>query len=259
MTAPSWEQLVADLRNERADLRALVVVADLDGPTAAPGWSVRDTVAHLAGTDREALRAVTDPEGFVADRPADHEVAALLGSHLQARMGLAREDLLRDWDEGADALLEAASALEPGTRVPWYGPAMSPATFLTARLMETWAHGTDVADVLGVAREVTPRLRHVAHLGVRTRGFAFANRDLPVPDGDVRVELTGPLRATWAWGPAGAADVVRGPALDFCLLVTQRRHRDDLALVATGAGAHAWLDVGQCFAGPPGPGRVRSR
>ena len=44
----------------------------------------------------------------------------------------------------------------------------------TARLMETFAHGRDVADALGAhARAATARLRHVCHLGVRTRGFAY--------------------------------------------------------------------------------------
>jgi hypothetical protein len=57
------------------------------------------------------------------------------------------------------------------------------------------------------------------------------------------------------WGPEEAANRVTGPALDFCLLVTQRRHRDDTAVTATGATADQWLSIAQSFAGPPGPGR----
>ena len=125
----------------------------------------------------------------------------------------------------------------------------------TARMMETWAHGLDVADALGVTREPTARLRHVAHLAVRALPYAFAVHGRPVPEVPVRVELTGPDGQAWTWGPAEAADRVTGPALDFCLRMTQRRHRDDLALVATGEVADAWLDVGQAFAGPPGTGR----
>jgi hypothetical protein len=48
------------------------------------------------------------------------------------------------------------------------------------------------------------------------------------------------------------------PAYDFCLLVTQRRHRDDPDLVATGPDADRWLDIAQAFAGPPGNGREPS-
>jgi uncharacterized protein (TIGR03084 family) len=132
---------------------------------------------------------------------------------------------------------------------------MSPATIATARIMETWAHAKDVADTLGVVRAPAARLRHIAYLGFRTLGVGFAARGLDVPEAPVRVELTGPDGELWTFGPADAADRVVGPALDFCLLVTQRQHRTDLALVATGPVADAWLDVAQAFAGPPGTGR----
>ena len=132
---------------------------------------------------------------------------------------------------------------------------MALSSFATARLMETWAHGQDVADALGVRREPTSRLRHIAHIGVRTRGFAYALRDKPVPEGDVRVELDAPDGSTWTWGSADAADRVTGPALDFCLVVTQRRHVADTAVKADGPLAEEWLSIAQAFAGSPGAGR----
>ncbi|MEV1145439.1 maleylpyruvate isomerase family mycothiol-dependent enzyme, partial [Micromonospora sp. NPDC049799] len=153
------------------------------------------------------------------------------------------------------ALAAALAAAPPGEKIPWYGTRMSPASMVTARIMETWAHGEDVADALGVVRPATVRLRHVAHLGFRTLGHGFAAHGRPVPTAPVRVELSTPDGATWAYGPADATDRVAGPVRDFCLLVTQRRHRADLALVATGPVADAWLDVAQAFAGPPGAGR----
>jgi uncharacterized protein (TIGR03084 family) len=140
-------------------------------------------------------------------------------------------------------------------RIPWYGPPMSAASFATARLMETWAHGQDVADALGVERAPTDRLRHVAFLGVRALPNSYRVRDLTVPDAPVRVELVAPSGGMWVWGDEGAADVVLGPALDFCLVVTQRRHVDDTALVASGPVATEWLRLAQAFAGPAGPGR----
>jgi uncharacterized protein (TIGR03084 family) len=134
---------------------------------------------------------------------------------------------------------------------------MSAASLATARLMETWAHGTDIADALGVRRQPTGRLRHVAHLGVRTRDFAFSVRQLPPPTDPFRVELTAPDGSIWTWGPEEATQTVTGPALDFCLLVVQRIHRGDTALTAVGADASRWLDTAQAFAGPAGAGRQR--
>ena len=121
--------------------------------------------------------------------------------------------------------------------------------------METWAHGQDVADALGVTREPSARLRHVAHIGVGARAFSYAANSRELPDAPIRVELTAPDGDLWAWGPEDAADRVTGPALDFCFRVTRRRHRADLALQATGADAEQWLDVAQAFAGPPGEER----
>ena len=164
---------------------------------------------------------------------------------------------LRDWfDWTRGDLLTVFAGLDPAMRVPWFGPPMSVASSLTARLMETWAHGQDISDTLGVQREPTRRLRHVAHIGVGARGFSYAAHRLPVPTEPVRVELEAPTGELWTWGPAHAANCVTGPALDFCLLVTQRRHRADTAVVAAGADADQWLNIAQAFAGPPGAGRV---
>ncbi len=251
---PPLAALLDDLRAEQADLRTLVAGADLGRPTPAQGWDVRDAVAHLAGTDVEALRAATRPEEFLSGlAEVAEDVEGFLTAQLVARRGLTREQLMTDWQASFEAMVTAFADVPAGTKVPWYGPPMSPASFATARLMEYWAHGQDVADALGATREPTDRLRHVCHLGLRTRGFSYANRGLAAPEVPVALELTAPDGSRWALGEG--AQRVTGPAVDFCLLVTQRRHRADLGLVAHGGAADEWLDLAQCFAGPPGPGR----
>src|SRR4029453_13169065 len=101
-----------------------------------------------------------------------------------------------------------------------------------------------------------------AQLGFITRGWSYANRGLERPEGDVRLELTGPSGDVWSFGPDGAADVVRGPAEDFCLVVTQRRHADDPPLGGPGPLARDGLAKAQAFAGPstdgPAPGERRA-
>ena len=198
--------------------------------------------------------AATDQEAFYASVLAAPDLTRLVDDG--AVEFLAPPAVLLDrWRAGRVALAAALTAVPGGDTVPWYGTRMSAASMATARIMETWAHGEDVAEALGVVRTPTGRLRHVVHLGFRTLGHGFAAHGRAVPTMPVRVELTAPDGSTWAYGPADAADRVTGPALDFCLLVTQRRHRADLALVATGPTADAWLDVAQAFAGPPGAGR----
>ncbi|MGV9776904.1 TIGR03084 family metal-binding protein [Streptosporangium sp. NPDC003464] len=252
-------ELLADLRAETAELDAMVRGLDpaaWELPTPAEGWAVRDQISHLAWFDDAATAAATDPDGFRATLPAFLGRGYSAVDEIAAASRSLAPGQVHDWFRAARARgLEAFARLDPGVRLPWYGPDMSAASFVTARLMETWAHGQDVADALGLARVPTARLRHVATLGVRAMPYGFAMRGLP-PAGPIRVELTMPDGSPWTAGPAGAADVVRGPVLDFCLLVVQRRHLDDTSLELRGEGARAWARVAQAFAGPPGKGRA---
>jgi uncharacterized protein (TIGR03084 family) len=251
--------LLDDLAAEGAALDA--VVAGLDDaawltPTPAEGWTVAMQIAHLAWTDEQALLAVTDPAAFSA-------AVSGRGAALAAAVDTAATDgaavdpplLVARWRAGRVDLARALAALPEGVKVPWFGPPMSAPSLATARLMETWAHGLDVTDALRLPPVVSARLRAVAHLGVRTRDFAFAQHGLRAPSEPFRVELTAPDGDRWVFGPEDAAQRVTGPALDFCLRVTRRRHRADLCLVATGPDADRWLDLAQAFAGPPGEDR----
>ncbi|MDP9609269.1 uncharacterized protein (TIGR03084 family) [Streptomyces demainii] len=257
------EALLADLRAEGDELDGLV--ARLGGvawrtPTPAPGWTVAHQIAHLAWTDERAVQAAEDPQGFADEvRKAWAAPDAFVDEGAERGAAEPPEALLSRWREGRERLLRALAAQPPRARLPWYGPPMSVMSMATARLMETWAHGQDIADALGVHRAPTARLRHVARIGVRARGYAYAARGLEPPADEFRVELTGPDGELWTYGPEDAAQRVTGPALDFCLLVTQRAHRDDLALRAEGPDTDRWLDIAQAFAGPPGKGRAPGR
>jgi len=250
--------LAADVAAETAVTRGLVAGLLENGwrtPTPAPGWDIADQIGHLAYFDQVAVRAAVDPEEFRA------EFAAMQATGIDPDAVAARyrdrngAQTLAWFDEARADLLATFAAIDPGARLPWFGPAMSAASALTARLMETWAHTQDIADALGVTREPTDRLRHVAHIGVGAQAFSFIVNGKPPPAAPVHVALTAPSGAVWTWGPAHATDRIFGPALDFCLLVTQRRHRADLALTAEGPTASEWMTIAQAFAGPPGPGR----
>jgi uncharacterized protein (TIGR03084 family) len=224
--------------------------------TASPGWSVFDQVAHLAYFDDRASIAISDPERFRRDldemvaRAASESIDEITLGPLRT---LSPKDLLTLWRENRRCLNGDASTLTDGSRVAWYGPSMGAKSFLTARLMETWAHGVDVVDSLGVAREPTDRLRHVAQLGFITRQWSYSVRGETMPTGAVRLQLTGPRGVAWRWGPDDAEDSIEGSAEEFCLVVTQRRHPSDTSLHAGKLGTH-WLQRAQAFAGAPSDG-----
>jgi uncharacterized protein (TIGR03084 family) len=253
------EAIVADLRAESDELDGLVAALPAGGwatPTPAPGWTIAHQIAHLLWTDRVCMTSVTDESAF-ADLL---EVAAtnpigFVDEGAEELAGTAPAELLADWRHTRARLHDALLAVPEGRKLLWFGPPMSAASMATARLMETWAHGLDVADALGVRRAGTDRLRSIAYIGVRTRDFAFAVNGLQPPAEPFYIELRGPGGDTWAWGPPDAAQRVTGSAEDFCLLVTQRRPKASLGIIADGPDARRWVEVAQAFAGPPGPGR----
>lgn len=244
---------VAAFLDECTDLDALVAPLDDSAwahDTPAKGWTVAHQIAHLAWTDEVAVLAATAPQEFA------REVEAALQNvtgHVdeQAAEGAAAPpvELLARWRTGREKLADALRSTPDGTKLPWFGPPMSARSMATARLMETWAHGQDVADALGVRREPTDRLRDICHLGVRTRDFAYIINDKDTPSVPFHVELASPGGEPWVWGEDGD-DTVTGSAEDFALVVTQRRELAATDLVATGEAAH-WLTFAQAFAGAP--------
>ncbi|MEP6624540.1 MAG: TIGR03084 family metal-binding protein [Acidimicrobiia bacterium] len=251
--------LIDDLDAETAWLLAMVEPLDAAGwatPTPAPGWRVQEQVAHLAYFDEAATTAATDADAFQREL----EAALADPDGITERISRRARDLtpaeVFTWLTTARAAMRSTFlALDPSTRVPWYGPAMSIPSSLTARIMETWAHGQDIADALGAAHDATGALRQVAHIGVRTFANSFAARGRAVPEVSVFVALAGPDGTVWQWGEPESDERVEGDAVDFALVVTQRRHVDDTALQISGPVAAEWMSIAQAFAGPPGAGR----
>lgn len=249
-------EVAADLHAEQEALDAVVAELSEDQwalPTPSAGWTVADQIGHLTYFDGAAATAVTDPDAFKASihdliASADGGAALTLGRGQTAAAALAA------WRSNRARLAEVAATLTDDMRIAWYGPSMGAKSFLTARLMECWAHGQDIVDTVRADRPPSDRVRHIARLGFITRGWSYINRGMEVPVGDVRVELAGPSGAVWRLGPDDATEVVTGPAVDFCLVVTQRRHVDDTALEVTGALARDWMERAQAFAGGPTDG-----
>jgi uncharacterized protein (TIGR03084 family) len=168
---------------------------------------------------------------------------------------LTGSQILPWFEQARAALIAACLNTDLSQRYPWYGPAMSGTSLFTARIMETWAHGQDVYDALGVKPEPTARLRHVAHIGIGARAYTYRVRGLELPETPIRVELTAPDGTLWTWGPEGAENRVSGDAYEFCRVVTQRQNIVDTDLTAVGNDAVHWMSIAQAFAGAAGPGR----
>lgn len=253
-------QVRADLLAEQQaldDVVAPLTAEQLALPTPSPGWTVADQLAHLTYFDNNAALAIEDPEAFKASVNALFEAAVAGGDGaddftLGAVRSLPPDELLAAWRAGRQRLADASAGLTDTDRVEWYGPSMGSKSFLTARLMEVFAHGQDICDAVGADRPATDRIRHIAQLGVITRKWSYANRRMDAPEGEVVVRLTAPSGDTWTWGDESVdgADTITGPALDFCLVVTQRRHVDDTDLVVAGDIARDWMERAQAFAGP---------
>jgi uncharacterized protein (TIGR03084 family) len=252
------DQLATELRDEQNALDEVVVTLSDDQwqtQSPSPGWTVADQIGHLTYFDAAAVLACEDRERFRSEAAVLRASADI--DALTLGRGLAPTERLRTWRGNRARLFVVSSGLDETTRIPWYGPSMGAKSFVTARLMECWAHGQDVCDAVGADHRATDRLRHVAQLGYRTRSWSYVNRGLDVPEVPVQVELVAPSGETWLFGPSDGAETIRGPAVDFCLVVTQRRHLDETSLVVDGESAREWMGIAQTFAG--GPTNVRRR
>ena len=237
------------------------IIAGLDASqwaldTPAVGWTVKHQVAHMASVFRMAGLAGSDPDSFVeltagAEKDFDAAVAELLKPYLAT----STDELLGRWRAERDTAVAALAALPPDQLVPWIARQLPAKVLACAGLMELFAHGQDIVDATGAQRENTDRIGHVAWLATRNRDFGYQIRGLTPPEAEFRYELTAPSGTVWKFGPADSEQRITGPAVDFCLLVTRRRHRDDLAVRATGADADGWLDIAQMYRGSPGTGR----
>lgn len=240
------ERLVAGLPEERWAL-----------PTPAPGWTIAHQIAHLTSIFRMAELAAADPAAFQA-------MASRLSADFNASVEAALAPLLAErpatlleiWRAGRARTSAALAAVPAGQLVPWLVRPLPAPVLAAAGMMELFGHGQDIADALGVSRERTDRLRYLVEFAVRTWDFGYLARGLTPPAVEFGFELTAPSGAVWRLGPSDAEQTISGPAVDFCLLVTRRRHRADLALRATGADADQWLDIAQAYRGPAGPGRA---
>ncbi len=252
-------EILLDLVAEQDDLDRLVTglrAEEWDLPTPAEPWSIRDTISHLAFFDERQTQAILDPEGFAREvnqrLTGDYDEYMAIG--LEHGRSVDPPEVLEWWRRARAEELTALWTMAPEQQLPWYGPPMKARSAAAARLMETWAHGHDVAQALSRERPPTERLFHIAELGVKTFSWSFLNRGLEVPPHRVRVSLSGSAGNTRVWNE-DAQETITGPLADFCLVVAQRVNYRDTALEIEGEIARRWMEIAQVFAGPPGPGR----
>ena len=256
--ANALQSVVSDLRAEGDELYTLLSEMDTGYWTARStfkNWSVWDVVAHLHFADLMASKSLQSAQLFkdmmreVREAGAPQKYTDQLlksGEHF-----INGPDLLVRWRE---LFLQMCSDLEnadPEERFAWVGPGMKARMFATARLMETWAHGWEIYDLMGLQRRHSDRIKNIVAIGVRTFGWTFTNRKLPVPETAPYVELTAPSGDIWTFNDESAGHHVKGSAVDFSQVVTQVRNVADTQLDVRGDNAIAWMAIAQCFAGPP--------
>jgi len=247
-----------DFRAEVGELHDFakgLAAEDWEKPTGFKQWTPWDVVAHLHFFDLVSLGSVQGEEAFaevqssflgaVTEGKSNTEIAR---NHFGP---ISPEELMERWQRTCHELTEQLGSSDPKRRLPWFGPDMGVRMFTTARYMETWAHGQALYDLAGAARPQSDRIRNIAVIGVKTFGWTYVNRKLPVPPQAPHVKLTAPSGAVWEWNEPDEENCVRGSAVDFCQTVTQVRNVADTQLEVVGETATHWMSIAQCFAGPP--------
>lgn len=254
---PASDRIVAGVARLRQESQILEdLVCDLPDaawrtPTPAVGWTVAHQIAHLHWTDVAALTSLREPERFSEYTSRSSQSQHFVDEAAEQGAQLEVAELFARWQSNRVALAAALEEADPQARFPWFGPSMKALSMITARIMETWAHGQDVANALDASWPATDALKDIAHLGLATRQFTYRINDLEPPTSEMYVELTGREGKVWSWGEPAAENSVRGSAWDFALLVTQRAELSELDLEVTGDDAAQWASIAQAFAGDP--------
>jgi enediyne biosynthesis protein E11 len=240
------DRLVADLSDSAWSL-----------PTPAPGWTIKHQIAHLVATFHLAGLAARDAAAFgaLAGRMSN-DFDANVHAALNQFLGDPPQTLLAKFRHVRASAADALSQVPADTVVPWLVRPLPPAVLASAGMMELFGHGQDIADALGVRRPHTDRLAYLVAFAVRTWDFGYLARNLTPPETEFRFEVLSPSGRLWTFGPDDAQQWVNGPAVDFCLLVTRRRHYLDLDVIASGPDAEYWLEIAQAYRGPAGDGRA---
>lgn len=253
---------VDDFKSE--SLALFDLLADVDPNTFSEAtqfknWTINSVLQHLHFWNIMANLSLMDESAFLQTMKEMQNLGiGMRGFENHYLQGLEGTELLEAWQQELMAVANNFATANPKTRVKWGGPDMSARSSITARLMETWAHGQEVYDHLGVERVNSDRIKNIAHLGVITYGFTYAIRERKAPENAPYVKLTAPSGEIWEWNTADASNMVEGDATDFCQVVTQSRNIADTKLRATGETAKEWMSIAQCFAGgaqqPPAAG-----
>ncbi len=221
-------------------------------PTSAPGWSIKDTVSHLAYTEQFAARVIEQgPSVIKKAKLGDIDEWTALG--VKEGRGMRYQQVIEWWRNSRADVVDALSRMDGSDRVHWVAGDMSARAFATLRLMETWAHGLDIKDamegLLTFDEEEedptadTSRIRHIAWLAHRMLPYAFSEAGEKFPQAGIRLELMGPRYARWVYGPDDAEDVIKGVAGEWCRIAVQRLDHGATSLKAEGTNAETALRV----------------
>ena len=251
-------QQITDFHDEGLELHGLLETlsdADWDRKTLFKDWTVNDVVLHLHSSDINAatsVRSAAEYEALRRDMQDKRKSGlSMIEESRQRYHGLHGKKLLARWWTQLEDLCTLLAAKDPNERLTWAGPTMAVRMFTTARQMETWAHGQEIYDVMGKDRVFHDRLKNIAVIGVKTFGWTFVNRKLPAPPDVPYVRITGPSGEVWEWNDRASGASVEGDAVEFCQVVAQTRNIADTRLAVKGETARRWMDIAQCFAGPP--------
>ncbi len=252
---PDLAAVINDLRVEGDELYTFLLTIDEEDwgrATTFKNWTVNDVVQHLYFGDYLGMTSHKNGADFLTFmatvQASNQSLVDYTRAWLKGESGVV---MLERWHGQFSQMCDLFAASDPGMRLTWAGPDMGLKMFATARLMETWAHGWEIYDLLKASREHTDRIRHVAAIGVKTYGWTFANRDMEPPGSPPYLKLNSPSGANWEWNTPQDDNRITGEAVEFCQVVTQVRNIADTDLAIKGEPAKQWMAIAQCFAGPP--------
>ena len=254
-----------DFKNESDDLYNLLKEfshTDFQKNTLFKDWTFNTILRHLHVWNYAAKLTLTNKiqwENFYDNLQSNFKGGKNITIfEKDFTKNLSGRELLVTWKKLYNEISEKFKLEDPKRRVKWVGPDMSVISAISARHMETWAHGQAIFDKLGLKRKNEDRIINIVIIGKNTFNWSFKVNGLDIPEKVPSLSLVSPSGELWEFNDKNNSNHIEGLAEEFCQVVTQVRNIKDLNLKVRGSISRKWMSIAQCFAGkaqkPPEPG-----
>ncbi len=142
---------LADTWWATAELGEVLAAQEWDAPTECPGWSVKDHLSHMVGTELMLLGLPSPPAAAAASH-IRNPLGEMNEAWVEERRSRPAPEVLAEWRSAVSRRLDALRAMSSADlSVPTPSPIgqVPYSEFMSVRVMDCWVHEQDMRQATG--------------------------------------------------------------------------------------------------------------